>query len=172
MKGRYKDSDWEMYDTIHATWKYPNGKTIVWDGNSRSGVQKMGSGRGVIVYGEKGSMMLTRSGYILYDPDGNQIEEGREEEVQASTQTQNLVGGGSLTEKHIMNFGDVIRDRSVMQNAPITEGSISTNMTHYANMAYRAGEVLKINPRNGRLASSVGKEFWKGEYEKGWEPTV
>ena len=172
MKGRYKDSDWEMYDTIHATWKYPNGKTIVWDGNSRSGIQKMGSGRGVIVYGEKGSMMLTRSGYTLYDADGNQTEVGREEEVQASTQTQNLVGGGSLTEKHIMNFGAVIRDRSIKQNSPITQGSICTNMTHYANMAYRADEIIKINPSNGRLASSAGKEFWKGEYEKGWEPTV
>lgn len=172
MKGRYKDSDWEMYDTIHVTWKYPDGKTIVWDGNSRSGINKMGSGRGTIVYGEKGSMMLTRAGYVLYDQDGKEVEVGREEEVQASTQTQNLVGGGSLTEKHIMNFGEAIRDRSVRLNSPIPEGSISTNMTHYANMAYREGKPLKINPRNGKLASKVGKKFWKGEYEKGWEPKV
>lgn len=117
-------------------------------------------------------MMLTRAGYVLYDQDGKEVEVGREEEVQASTQTQNLVGGGSLTEKHIMNFGEAIRDRSVRLNSPIPEGSISTNMTHYANMAYREGKPLKINPRNGKLASKVGKKFWKGEYEKGWEPKV
>lgn len=172
MKGRYKDSDWEMYDTLHATWKYPNGKTIVWDGNSRSGIEKMGSSRGVMVYGETGSMMLTRSGYVLYDLDGKQIEVGKEGDAMASAQAQNLVGGGSLTENHILNFGEVVRDRSVKQNSPITEGSISTNMTHYANMAYRAGEVIKINPKDGTLASSAGKKYWKGEYEKGWEPTV
>src|SRR5690606_4747899 len=130
MKGRYKDSDWEMYDTLHATWKYPNGKTIVWDGNSRSGIEKMGSSRGVMVYGETGSMMLTRSGYVLYDLDGKQIEVGKEGDAMASAQAQNLVGGGSLTENHILNFGEVVRDRSVKQNSPITEGSISTNMTH------------------------------------------
>lgn len=171
-KGRFKDSDWEMYDTIHVTWKYENGTTIIWDGDSRSGIEKMGSGRGVMVYGDKGSMMLTRSGYVLFDPDGKQIEEGREEEVHASTQTQNLVGGDSLTEKHIMNFGDAVRDRSIKLNSPITEGSISTNMTHYANMAYREGEPLKINSKDGTLTSKVGKKYWKGEYEKGWEPKV
>lgn len=172
MKGRYKESDWQMYDTLHVTWKYSDGKTIVWDGNSRSGIEKMGSSRGVMVYGEEGSMMLTRSGYVLYDADGEKIEEGKESDVMASAQSQNLVGGGSLTENHIVNFGDVVRDRSIKLHSPITEGSISTNMTHYANMSYRTDEVIEVNPKDGRLASSVGKEFWKGEYEKGWEPTV
>ncbi len=118
MKGRYKDSDWQMYDTLNVNWIYPDGKTITWDGNSRSGIPKMGTGRGVLVYGTKGSMMLTRSGYVLFDADGKKTKEGKEDEVAASAQTGNLVGGGSLTEKHIMNFGEVIRDRSVKEHAP------------------------------------------------------
>lgn len=172
MKGRYKNSDWEMYDTLQVNWVYPDGKTITWDGNSRSGIPKMGTGRGVLVYGTEGSMMLTRSGYVLFDADGKEVKEGKEIENTASTQTSNLVGGGSLTEKHILNFGEVIRNRSAKQNSPITEGSISTNMTHYANISYRTNEELLVNPSDGTLKSSHAKKYWKGKYEKGWEPRV
>lgn len=172
VKGRYPDSDWEMYDTIHVTWKYPGNKIITWDGNSRSGINRLGRSRGVLVFGSEGSMLLDRSGYILYDGDGKEIEVGKENADASAAQSQNLVGGGSLTEKHIMNFGAVIRDRSVEQHSPITEGSISTNMTHYANIAYRIDDVLEVNSGNGSLKTSAGKKFWKGEYEKGWEPKV
>ncbi len=172
MKGRYTDSDWEMYDTLKVNWVYPNGKTITWDGNSRSGIPKMGTGRGALIYGTEGSMMLTRSGYVHYDPDGKKLSEGRESEVSGSTQTENLVGGGSLTEKHIINFGQVIRDRGVKQNSPLTEGAISTNMTHYANMSYRTGEEVIVNAKDGSLKSKNAKKYWKGEYQPGWEPTV
>lgn len=172
MKGRYKNSDWEMYDTIQVTYKYQDGKTISWDGNSRSGIPKMGTGRGVLVYGTEGSMMLTRSGYVLYDGDGKEIKKGTEGEVTGSTQTANLVGGGSLSEKHIMNFGDVIRDRSIAQHASITEGSISTNMAHYANISYRVRGNVLIDPNSGRLKSKKANKFWKGKYAEGWEPKV
>ena len=48
---------------------------IQWDGVSRNGYYKYGRGRGTIIYGSKGSVMIDRGGYELYDLKGKLIKE-------------------------------------------------------------------------------------------------
>ena len=78
-----------------------------------------------------------------------------------------------MTTLHIKNFLETIQGKT-LQHSPIDEGSISTNMCHYANISYRAGNKdLIIDPDNGRLLDPLlMNRYWSREYEKGWEPPV
>ena len=55
-KFHYKDDGWTMYDTMESTYYYADGKSIVWDGKSRSGYNTYGAGRGTIIFGSEGSV--------------------------------------------------------------------------------------------------------------------
>ena len=50
LKGQYLDDGWAMYDSMEATFKFDNNKSIKWDGNSRNNYDKYGYGRGTIIY--------------------------------------------------------------------------------------------------------------------------
>ncbi|MDZ7692224.1 MAG: Gfo/Idh/MocA family oxidoreductase [Balneolaceae bacterium] len=59
-KQHYPDDGWTMYDTMYATFEYPDDKVINWDGKSRNGLNTYGSGRGTIIYGTEGSVFVNR----------------------------------------------------------------------------------------------------------------
>jgi hypothetical protein len=44
-----------MYDTMDATFAFPGGKTIQWDGKSRKGLDTHESSRGTIIDRTEGS---------------------------------------------------------------------------------------------------------------------
>jgi predicted dehydrogenase len=166
-KYHWKDDGWTMYDTMDATLKYPGGKTIKWDGKSRNSHKTYGEDRGTLIYGTEGSVLVTRSGYKLFDRSGKLIRERKSGTNEGSTQ---LGGGGDMSTLHVQNFFEAIRGK-VPQNSTIQEGAVSSLMCHLSNIAYRTGEVLTCNPSNGHILNSenAGK-LWSREYEKGWEP--
>lgn len=166
-KNHYKDDPWTMYDTMDATINFPGDKTVKWDGKSRSGHPTYGHGRGTIVYGSEGSVLITREGYWLYDRKGELIRE-RIGGPEAGTA---LGGGGSMTTLHVKNFIETIRGKDTL-NCPIDEGAISTHLCHYANISYQAGnKQLAIDPATGRFRSKkIMKRYWSRDYQKGWRP--
>lgn len=167
-KYHFKDDPWTMYDTMDATFKFPDGKSIRWDGKSRDGYNTYGSGRGAIIYGSEGSVYVDRDGYRLYDRAGKLV---REKKAETSEGGIALGGGGGMTVQHVSNFLETIRGKATL-NCPIDEGAISTHMCHYANISYKMGnKALKIDPKTGRfLDKKVMKQHWGRTYEKGWEP--
>lgn len=169
-KFHFKDDGWTMYDTMESTFYYADGKSIVWDGKSRSGYSTYGAGRGTIIFGSEGSVYVDRGGYKLYDRSGKIVRENLSATAESGIE---LGGGGDMTTLHIKNFLETIQGKSP-QHSPIDEGSISTNMCHYANISYRAGNKdLIIDPDNGRLLDPVlMNRYWSREYEKGWEPPI
>jgi predicted dehydrogenase len=99
-KYTYQD-DWEFVDNQQVTFKYPKGKFITWTGHSRGLIQPKRPGRGVTIYGSKGSIQLDRNFYKLYDLGGNLIKSEFENEISQTTDTR---GQGNLDVNHVGNL--------------------------------------------------------------------
>lgn len=163
----HTDDDWEMYDTIEATYRFAD-VTVIWEGHSCNRVKKHGRGRGTLIYGTKGWAIVDRNGYEIYDLGGNLQHEVKVEVASATTDTR---GGGPLNTLHVNNFLGVIRGTGTDLHSPVDVGHKSTLMCHLANIAYRTGETLECDPSNGRPVNEAADKLWGREYEPGWEPS-
>jgi predicted dehydrogenase len=165
----YIEDDWSMYDTLDATFKFPGNKMVRWDGKSRSGYSAYGKGRGNIIFGSEGTVILDRQGYCLYDLSGKVIQSEQEKSVSVTT---DMGGGGGIDTHHVLNFLQSIRGKE-KPNAPAEEGSRSTLMCHLANISIRTGKTILSDPRTGHLLQEeLMKKYWGRDYEPGWEPIV
>ena len=69
--GKYTyDDDWEFVENQQVTFSFDNDKFITWTGHSRGIMKPERPGRGITIYGSKGSIMLDRNFYQLYDLQG------------------------------------------------------------------------------------------------------
>jgi predicted dehydrogenase len=166
----FKD-DWQTPDTQTASFEFPNNKTISWEGRSCNNFPAEGSGRGFIIYGDKGTLVnYGNDDYKIFDY-GNKLVK----EVKPSTTTNgsNTVSvNGNIENFHFENFAEAIRgNRPVIST--IEEGHKSILLCHLANIAQRTGETLHCDPVNGHiLGNAAAMKLWRREYEKGWEPEV
>ena len=169
--GRYHyDDDWEFFDTQIVTFDFDNGVSITWDGRSCNGYPVEGRGRGTIIHGEYGSVILDRGGYVVYDKDNKEI--WRRSRVSSSEATLDIRGGGGLTDRHIANFLSTIRD-GADQASPIDEGHKSTLLCHLGNIAQYVERTLHCDPSNGRIVGDdEAMTYWERSYEPGWELKV
>lgn len=168
LKTSFVDDGWEMYDTMEATFRFENNKTIKWDGKSRNGHPTYSSGRGTIIYGSEGTVYVDRDKYILYDRDGKVVKERISKTKEGGL---NLGGGGGMSTLHIENFFNTIRGKETLQ-APIDDASISMAMVHYGNVAYRIDKGFDIDPKTGKMLDKQAMKLWGREYAKGWEPKL
>lgn len=167
-KYTYQD-DWEFVDNQQVTFKYPNGKFITWTGHSRGLIQPNQPGRGVTIYGGKGTIQLDRNFYKRYDLGGNLIHEEYENSISQTTDTQ---GQSDLDVNHVANLFDAIRKEKSL-NAEIKDASISTMMCHLANMAQDAKETLRIDTLSGKVTNNKNSmKNWGRDYAPGWEPKI
>jgi predicted dehydrogenase len=162
----FRGDDWEMYDTLALDLTYGDGRIIRWDGNSCNGMLRYGRGRGVLFLGTKGSAIVDRNGFEMFDLAGKQT---RKVTAAASSETTGTVGEGALDVYHAGNLVDVIRGRENALASPIREGHISTSLCHLGNIAYRTGAVLSLDESTGRPSSPEGMKLWSVDYEPGWE---
>ncbi|PHQ59433.1 MAG: oxidoreductase [Maribacter sp.] len=163
------NDDWEFVDNQQVTYKFADDKFITWTGHSRGVIKPQRPGRGVTIYGSKGSIMLDRNFYKLFDLQGNPIKIEYEQTKSATTNTR---GEGGLDVNHISNFFNAIR-KDISLHSDIKDASISTMLCHLGNMAQDAGETLKIDTVTGKvLNNEKAMKNWKREYQKGWEPKL
>jgi predicted dehydrogenase len=165
----FRDDDWSMYDTMDVRMKYPGGKIIRWDGRSRTGFSVYGDGRGNVVYGSEGSATISRNGYKVFDLRGNLI---KEENEGSQSVTTGMGGGGDSTTRHILNFFQTVRGEA-KPNSLLKEAAASSHLNHLANIAYKTGKNLQVDPVSGHiLDQEIMKKYWSREYEPGWEPRL
>ncbi len=167
-KRHFLDDGWEMYDTMEATFKFAGDKIIQWDGKSRNGYNTYGSDRGTVIYGSEGSVFVNRNLYKLFDRSGKVIKDSQSTSNEAGTA---LGGGGDMSTAHVMNFFDTIRGKA-KPNGPISDGTITMAMVHYANIASRIGKGFDINEKNGKMLDDDAMKLWSRDYENGWEPKL
>ncbi len=168
--GRYHyDDDWEFYDTQVASFDFEGDKTITWEGRSCNGLGVEGRGRGTIIHGTEGTVLIDREGYVVYDMENREIWR----RVRPTTVSAlDIRGGDELTAFHIDNFLHTIRGTEAAR-APIDEGHKSVLLCHLGNIAQHSGRALHCDPANGHLLDDAeAMKRWSRDYEPGWEPKV
>ena len=170
--GRFQfQDDWETPDTQTITYNFPNNTACTWEGRSCNIYPSEGSGRGVVFYGEKGTIVYPgANSYQLYDYNGKLVSEVKDNTPFDASNTVSPTE--QLDALHLKNFCEAIRGNESI-NAPITEGQKSTLLPQLGNIAYRVGRVLKCDPSNGHILDDrEAMKLWGREYEKGWEVNV
>jgi predicted dehydrogenase len=167
--GRFHfQDDWETPDTQTITFNFPNNTASTWEGRSCNGYNSEGSGRGVVFYGDKGTVVYGgANNYKVFDGENKLVSE-----VKDSTpfDPKNAVSPTEVLDGfHLQNFCEAIRGKEKI-NAPILEGHKSTLLPQLGNIAYRVGRVLTCDPKNGHILNDKeAMKLWSREYEKGWE---
>lgn len=163
----YKD-DWETPDTQTITYEFPNNTAISWEGRSCNDYDEVKSGRGVIFYGEKGTLVIPGGDdYKVYELGSKLIKEVKTD-IQQADATNTMGMGEKLDSLHLQNFVDSIRGKAKL-NSPIVEGHKSTLLPQLGNIAYRSGSTIYCDS-NGRIKDNKSANaLWSREYEKGWE---
>lgn len=165
----FVDDDWEFYDTQIARFEFAGGKSLTWEGRSCNGRAQYDRGRGTILYGTEGSILLDRNDYFAYDRTGKEIKHEAETGV---SQTTNLAGEGILTDFHIQNFLEAIRT-DIALNSPVADANYSNHLCHLGNIAQELASSLKVDMNTGKvLDNAAAMKNWKREYEKGWAPEL
>ena len=165
------EDDWEYYDTQIASFEYVDGKTITWEGRSCNGIKQYNRGRGAIIHGTKGSILLDREGYQLLDLQGEKLSYTEEGNPGTSASTTDTSGFDGLTVKHIQNFVNTIAGKEQL-NAPIDDASLSTHMCHLGNIAQDLQTSLRVDADGKILDNDEALAKVKRAYEEGWEPKV
>ena len=170
--GRYafKD-DWETPDTQTASFEFGNNKSISWEGRSCNNFPTEGSGRGFIIYGDKGTLVNNgNDDYKILDYDNKLVKEVKSSG--GGNGANAISANGDLDTFHFINFVEAIRGNTKL-TAPVTEGHKSVLLCHLANIAQRTGRTLHCDPANGHILNDAGAmKLWKREYQKGWEPKL
>ncbi|NJB85520.1 putative dehydrogenase [Lewinella marina] len=163
------DDAWEAYDTQLANFNFPGDKHIHWDGRSCNAMPLWERGRGAMIYGTEGSVLMDRDGYFVYDERGKEI---RHEQETGKSVSMDTAGGGSLDELHIANFIRGVNQDEAL-NSEVSDANTSVTICHLGNMAQRTQSVLKTDPKTGKpQQNSDAMALWSREYEDGWKPNV
>jgi predicted dehydrogenase len=168
--GRYRfQDDWETPDTQIITFEC-KGASVIWEGRSCNGTLVEGEDRGVIFYGENGSMTTGGNGYIVRDQKNKVVKEAKSDVVIDGRDTSSP--SASLDGVHIENFLKCIREGGT-PNADVETGRKSTLWVQLGNMSQRVGTTLNIDQSNGHvLENKKAQALWKRTYAPGWEPKI
>jgi len=173
--GRYhfKD-DWESPDTQIVAMDYPGRISLVWESRSSNGRKIEGADRGIIFYGENGSLDTGDDAYKVYDLNGKLVTEVNSE----SAETNNLEGRNTsspslkMDSLHVADFLDAIRNNR-RPNCDVETGYKSVLAMQLGNISWRVGRDLHLDPKNGHIIGDQdAQKLWSRTYEKGWEPKV
>ncbi len=132
----FYDDDRETPDTQVATFDFPE-TCVVWEHRIWSKTGFGGESWGVVLYGEKGT--------LVFDKNGWHVEDG----VTASDKASD-----KFDAVHFRNFLDCIKDGK-RPTADIEEGHKSTRLCHLGNVALRTGRTLKFDPKTETIVDDA-----------------
>jgi predicted dehydrogenase len=153
MGGRYTYKDQgQTPNTQVSTFKYDDGKMLVFEVRGRQTNKEEGVSVGNIIYGSKGYMVI--GGYSTFKTfiDGKPGPERK--------------GGGD----HFANFHRAVRqgDPSLL-NAPIEFGHRSAALCHMANISYKLGRSLEFDPKTETFKNDrESNKMLTRDYRKGF----
>jgi predicted dehydrogenase len=166
----FKD-DWETPDTQTILANFPNNTAMSWEGRSCNGYNSEGVGRGVVFYGDHGTINYGGGdGYQVYDYDNKLVKEIKDA---AAVDASNKVSPTELLDSvHLQNFISAIQGTEKL-NQTIINGHKSTVIPQLGNIAQRIGRVLNLDSSNGHILNDAeAAKLWGREYEPGWNLKV
>ena len=139
--GRYQfKDDWQFYDTLVTNFGYPD-KTLTWEGRCCQGMKLYGRDRGSVIMGTKGTVVIDRDGYDVYDWKGKQIDKFRTGKTTSSADT---LGIDTMTDAHFANFISAIKGEDKL-NSPIQIANVTVTMLLLSNIAYFMDRTLNLD---------------------------
>jgi predicted dehydrogenase len=170
--GRYHfDDDWEFTDTQETAFEFDGGRAIAWQGRSCNPYPIEGRGRGTMVHGTTGTMVVDQDGYTVYDLEKKVVKQNVAP-PQSANDGLAVSGDDQLTALHIANFVEGVRTGAPLTQ-PIDQGVKSVLLCHLGNIAQWTGRALRVDPQNGHiLGDNDAMKFWQRDYAPGWAPTV
>jgi predicted dehydrogenase len=164
---QYKD-DWQFYDTLITDFGYKD-KTISWEGRSCQGMKVYGRDRGSMICGTKGTVVIDRDGYDVFDWKGKQTDQFR---VGTHTSSTDTVGHDSMTDAHFANFISAIHGHATL-NSPIPVANVAVTMLLLSNIAWFVDRKLHLDTETAHIVNDdEAMKYWGRTYEPGWEVTV
>ncbi|HEK20751.1 MULTISPECIES: Gfo/Idh/MocA family protein [unclassified Mucilaginibacter] len=166
----FKD-DWETPDTQTIVVNFPNDTSLSWEGRSCNPFNSEGVGRGVVFYGDHGTINYGGgNGYQVFDMENKLVKEVKDE---TPVDASNKVSPTEMLDRvHLQNFVNAIRGDEQL-NQTIINGHRSTLVPQLGNIAQRVGRVLNIDPKNGHiLHDAEAAKLWSREYQPGWDLKV
>ena len=170
--GRYHyQDDWETPDTQTIAWDFPEGCSILWEGRSCNSFQDEKLGRGTLIHGTGGTVLIDGNSYTIYDKDNKVVKNVSSSEKGDAGNTLSA-SGATLDRLHVQNFVDAIRGVHP-GTSPAQEGHKSVALLHLGNIAWRVHRELNCDPATGRIQGDTeAAALWRRDYEPGWEPRV
>jgi len=171
--GRFSaKDDWQTPDTQVINFEFGGNKAISWEGISCNNYSVQGSGRGFVIYGDKGTL-VNKGGddYKIYDAGNKLLVESKDA---ATTDTINPLGPGeNLDGYHFRNFINAVTKDEPL-NAEVAEGHKSVLLCHLGNISQRAGRTLHCSATEGGkiINDKDAQKLWTRDYQPGWEPKV
>jgi predicted dehydrogenase len=172
--GRYHyQDDWQTPDTQIITMDYPGRVSLMWENRSSNGRAIEGLDRGIIFYGDKGSLDTGGDSYKVYDNDGKLINNVKSLIVEAPIDARNTASVSlGMDSLHMADFLDAIRNHR-RPNCDVEIGHKSIVGMQIGNIAWRLGRDIKLDPKNGHIIGDPeAQKLWSRTYEKGWEPKI
>ncbi|WP_346860117.1 Gfo/Idh/MocA family oxidoreductase [uncultured Draconibacterium sp.] len=153
----------ETPDIQQAIYAYPK-HTMIWECGLNPGIGPYQKGHGVAYVGQKGTLVVTRSGYeVIPDKDGKQ-------QPYFEARTQAEYGDG--LDEHVKNLLSCIREGGTL-NTPVEIGAKTAIVSEMGNIAYRAGQVIHWDDSKKQFNEEVANNMAKLNYNPDWKlPTV
>ena len=144
---------------------------ISWTSASCNGMHTYNLGRGSVIEGTTGSVLVDRDGYEIYDLKGKKTDEFKVASNK-QTSTADLIGADSMTDAHFANFIAGVRHGEKL-NAPVSIGNIAVTMLQLSNIAWFVSRELNLDPADGKIKNDQeAMKYWDREYEPGWAPKI
>ena len=127
----HKEGAIETPDIQQAVYAYPN-HTMIWESGLNPGIGPYQRGHGVAYIGQKGTLVVTRSGYELLPDRSNELQG-------PFFEAYSQADYGDGLDEHVENFLAAIRNGEKL-NAPVEVGALTAIVSEMGNIAYRVGE--------------------------------
>lgn len=147
------DDNRDTPDTVECTWQFM-GWTLNYCHRAANGYPIAGRGYGIIFYGQKANLYVSREGLEIH-PEGDRAEPYKR-------------GGSAQSEPHADNFLKAIRTGAPLA-CDIATGVRSTIVPLLGNIALRTGKTVHWDPKKGQITNDKEANRLLGrDWRKPW----
>ena len=148
---KFVDDAKQTPDTQTVIYEFPS-VTLLWEQRIWTDYNINNSGSGIELAGEKGTLVVTRSGWTFF-PKGEKPQRHDK---------------SNLIRPHVQNFADVIHGKAAC-NAPMEEGAKSATMCHLGNLVAKLNRRLEFNAATQDFVNDPeASALRKREYRTPW----